>query len=89
MAILVAIRSTKQSPSAMRGLINYCLQEKKTFDINSDRKLITGVNCIPQNAYTEFMTTKAVYHQERGVNFYHFSQSFSPEEKSHRSRHMG
>ena len=81
MAILVAIRSTKQSPSAMRGLINYCLQEKKTFDINSDRKLITGVNCIPQNAYTEFMTTKAVYHQERGVNFYHFSQSFSPEEK--------
>ena len=81
MAILVAIRSTKQSPSAMRGLINYCLQEKKTFDINSDRKLITGVNCIPQNAYTEFMTTKAVYHQERGVNFYHFSQSFSPKEK--------
>lgn len=81
MAILVAIRSTKQSPSAMRGVINYCLQEKKTFDINSDRKLITGVNCIPQNAYTEFMTTKAVYHQERGVNFYHFSQSFSPEEK--------
>ena len=81
MAILVAIRSTKQSPSAMRGLINYCLQDKKTFDINSGRKLITGVNCIPQNAYTEFMTTKEVYHQERGVNFYHFSQSFSPEEK--------
>ncbi len=81
MAILVAIRSTKQSPSAMHGLINYCLQEKKTFDINSDRNLITGVNCIPQNAYTKFMTTKAVYHQERGVNFYHFSQSFSPEEK--------
>lgn len=81
MAILVAIRSTKQSPSAMRGLINYCLQENKTFDINSGIKLITGVNCVPQNAYTEFMTTKAVYHQERGVNFYHFSQSFSPEEK--------
>jgi len=81
MAILVAIRSTKQSPSAMRGLINYCLQDKKTFDVNSDRKLITGVNCIAQNAYAEFMTTKAVYHQEGGVNFYHFSQSFSPEEK--------
>ena len=81
MATLNAIRSTKQSPSAMRGLINYCLQEKKTFDMNSDRKLITGVNCIAQNAYTEFMTTKAVYHNEGGVNFYHFSQSFSPEEK--------
>ena len=81
MATLNIIPETKQSPSAMRSVINYCLQEKKTFDINSDRKLITGVNCIPQNAYTEFMTTKAVYHQERGVNFYHFSQSFSPEEK--------
>ena len=81
MATLNAIRSTKQSPSAMRGLINYCLQEKKTFDMNSNRKLITGVNCIAQNAYTEFMTTKAVYHQEKGVNFYHFSQAFSPDEK--------
>ncbi len=27
------------------------------------------------------MTTKAVYHNETGMNFYHFSQSFSPEEK--------
>ena len=81
MATLNIIPETKQSPSAMRGLINYCIQEKKTFDINSGRKLITGVNCIPQNAYTEFMVTKAVYHQERGVNFYHFSQSFSPDEK--------
>ena len=62
MAILVAIRSTKQSPSAMRGLINYCLQEKKTFDINSDRKLITGVNCIPQNTYTEFMARVSLTH---------------------------
>lgn len=81
MATLNIIPETKQSPSAMRGVINYCLQEKKTFDMNSDRKLITGVNCIAQNVYSEFMTTKAVYHQERGVNFYHFSQSFSPEEK--------
>ncbi len=81
MATLNIIPETKQSPSAMRGVINYCLQEKKTFDINSGRNLITGVNCIAQNVYTEFMTTKAVYHQERGVNFYHFSQSFSPEEK--------
>ena len=81
MATLNIIPETKQSPSAMRGVINYCLQEKKTFDMNSDRKLITGVNCIGQIAYTEFMTTKAVYHKEGGVNFYHFSQSFSPEEK--------
>ncbi len=81
MATVNVIPEAKQSPSAMRGLINYCLQEKKTFDVNSGRKLITGINCIGENAYTEFMTTKAVYHKETGVNFYHFSQSFSPEEK--------
>ena len=81
MATLNIIPETKQSPSAMRGVINYCLDEKKTFDINSGRKLITGVNCIGEKAYTEFMTTKAVYHNEGRVNFYHFSHSFSPKEK--------
>lgn len=81
MATVNAIHEAKQSPSAMRGLINYCLQKEKTFDVNSGRKLITGINCIGENAYAEFMTTKAVYHKETGMNFYHFSQSFSPEEK--------
>ena len=81
MATVNVIPETKQSPSAMRGLINYCLRKEKTFDVNSDRKLITGINCNGENAYAEFMTTKAVYHKETGVNFYHFSQSFSPEEK--------
>lgn len=81
MATVNVIPETKQSPSAMRGLINYCLRKEKTFDVNSDRKLITGINCIGENAYAEFMTTKAVYHKETGMNFYHFSQSFSPEEK--------
>ena len=81
MATVNVIPEAKQSPSAMRGLINYCLREEKTFDVNSGRKLITGINCISENAYAEFMTTKAVYHKETGMNFYHFSQSFSPEEK--------
>ncbi|MEE0945002.1 MAG: relaxase/mobilization nuclease domain-containing protein [Clostridia bacterium] len=81
MATVNVIPEVKQSPSAMRGLINYCLRKEKTFDVNSGRKLITGINCIGENAYAEFMTTKAVYHKETGMNFYHFSQSFSPEEK--------
>jgi len=81
MATVNVIPEAKQSPSALRGLINYCLRKEKTFDVNLDRKLITGINCIGENAYAEFMTTKAVYHKEAGMNFYHFSQSFSPEEK--------
>ncbi len=81
MATVNVIPEAKQRPSAMRGLINYCLRKEKTFDVNSGRKLITGINCIGENVYAEFMTTKAVYHKETGMNFYHFSQSFSPEEK--------
>ena len=87
MATLNIIPETKQSPSAMRGVINYCLDEKKTFDINSGRKLITGVNCVPQNAYTEFMTTKAVYHQERGFIFITSLNRFLPKKKSHLSKY--
>ncbi len=35
MATVNVIHEAKQSPSAMRGLINYCLQKEKTFDVNS------------------------------------------------------
>ena len=81
MAVICAMRCVNQSPSAMRGTIEYCLQEKKTFDMDSGKNLITGINCIPENAYSEFMATKAVYQNTCGVNFYHFTQAFSPKEK--------
>lgn len=81
MAVICAMRCINQSPSAMRGTIEYCLQEKKTFDKDSGKNLITRINCIPENAYSEFMATKAVYQNTGGVNFYHFTQAFSPKEK--------
>ena len=81
MATVNAIPESKQNPSAMGGLIRYCLSREKTFDTNCGRKLVTGINCIAENSYTEFMTTKAVYNQEHGVYFYHYDQSFSPKEK--------
>ena len=80
MATVNAIPESKQNPSAMGGLIRYCLSKEKTFDSNCGRKLVTGINCVAENSYTEFMTTKAVYNQERGVYFYHYDQSFSPKE---------
>ena len=80
MTTVNAIPESKQNPSAMGGLIRYCLSKEKTFDSNCGRKLVAGINCIAENSYTEFMTTKAVYNQERGVYFYHYDQSFSPKE---------
>lgn len=80
MATVTFIPEAKQSVSAMRGLINYCLQDRKVRDEQSDRRLVGGVNCNGENAYTEFMTTKNSYGKTTGMNFYQYVQSFSPRE---------
>lgn len=81
MATVNFIPEHAQNASAMRGVIGYCQQEKKTKDENSGRCLISGINCNGENAYEEFMTTKHVYEKANGVFFYHYDQAFSPDEK--------
>ena len=81
MATITYIKETKQTVSAMKGLIDYCCQEKKTYDSDSGRLLIGGVNVNGENAFKEFMTTKNAYHKTDGINFYQYVQSYSPEEK--------
>ncbi len=80
MATVTFILESKQSVSAMRGLIIYCLQDCKVRDAATDRRLVGGVNCNGENAFTEFMTTKNSYGKTMGMNFYHYVQSFSPRE---------
>lgn len=58
MATLTYIRETKQSISAMKDVIDYCCQQKKVYDSDTNRRLISGINCDGENAFTEFMTTK-------------------------------
>ena len=81
MATVIFIKEGRQNPSAMRAVINYCMQEYKTFDNKSKRQLISGVNCDGANAFQEFMATKKVYGKDNGFFFYHYAQSFSPKEK--------
>jgi hypothetical protein len=64
----------------MKGLINYCTQDKKVHDDISQRRLVGGVNCDGENAFTEFMVTKKSYGKVKGTNFYQYVQSFSPNE---------
>ena len=64
----------------MKGVIDYCTQDKKVFDRQSGRGLVGGVNCNGKNAFTEFMATKGAYKKTDGINFYQYVQSFSPEE---------
>ncbi len=81
MATVTYIPESKQSISAMKGLIDYCCQECKTLDELSGEYLISGVNVNGTNAYREFMITKNSYHKTGGMNFYQYVQSFSPNEK--------
>ena len=80
MATVTYIRESKQSISAMKGVIDYCCQDKKVYDEISNQRLVSGVNCDGENAFKEFMATKKSYCKTDGMNFYQYVQSFSPEE---------
>ena len=81
MATVMYIPEHRQNRFAMRAVINYCMQEYKTYDSKSKRKLVSGVNCDGDNSFHEFMATKKVYGKDNGIFFYHYAQSFSPSEK--------
>ena len=63
-----------QSRAAMRGVMRYVMQEKKT--AWEGAPLVSGVNCQPQSVYDDFLNTKLLYHKDGGVMFYHMVQSF-------------
>lgn len=79
MATVIFIKESKQTPSVMRGCINYCVQEKKTVD-SDGRQYVGGVNCLGRHAYEEFMATKNLYGKASGTYFYQYVQSFLPGE---------
>jgi len=82
MAIIYAVRERTQSKIAMRKVMDYTAQDKKTLyeDENGQKyKLLSGQNCCGDTAFKEFMTTKRQYRKEKGVYFYQYVQSFKPD----------
>ena len=63
-----------QSRAAMRGVMLYVMQEKKT--AWEGAPLVSGINCQPQSAYDDFLNTKLLNHKDGGVMFFHMVQSF-------------
>ena len=63
-----------QSRAAMRGVMLYVMQEKKT--AWDGAPLVSGINCQPQSVCDDFLNTKLLYHKDGGVMFYHMVQSF-------------
>ena len=63
-----------QSRAAMRGVMCYVMQEKKT--AWEGGPLVSGINCQPQSVYDDFLNTKLLNHKDGGVMFFHMVQSF-------------
>jgi len=80
MATVTYIKETRQHISAMRNVMRYCMREDKTWDEQSQRYLISGINCDGRNSILEFEATKAAYGKMDGINFYQYVQSFKPTE---------
>ena len=69
----------RQSAKALGRVVKYVLQEHKTVEANG-WQLTSGIHCSPQFAVQEFRATRAAYHKDSPVWFYHYTQSFLPEE---------
>ena len=79
MATVNFIKYKKQSAGALSGVTRYISQDEKTLD-EKGRQLVSGQNCTPQLADREFQATRAACRKDSPVWFYHYVQSFSPDE---------
>ena len=59
----------------MAYVLRYTTQDSKT-KLSDKVKLVTGVNCNADSAYTEFCNTKKLFGKQDGRQYYHFVQSF-------------
>ncbi len=77
MATFVAIPEKTQTATAMRRVLDYVMQAKKT-DLDGIA-LVSGQHCVPECAYEEFMATKHRFGKASGVFFKQYVQSFKPD----------
>lgn len=77
MATFIAIPEKTQTATAMRRVLDYVMQDKKT--VLDGIKLVSGQNCVPESAFEEFMVTKHRYGKASGVFFKQYVQSFKPD----------
>ena len=79
MALVKFVRCAKsQTSGGLWGTLRYCCRENKT--AYEGRQLVTGVNCVAETAFREFLNTKRLYEKTEGRQFYQLIQSFHPEE---------
>ena len=67
-----------QTRAGLAFILSYCKRDRKT--IYEGKKLVSGINCVPESVYHEMMNTKMHYGKTDGRMFYHITQSFHPDE---------
>ena len=77
MAVIEFINASNNTYKWMKRAINYIKNPLKT-----EIQLVDGKDCVPDTAYDEFVMTKQNFNKEKGRQFIHFVQSFSPNDKS-------
>lgn len=75
MAVLKAVNVKVGKNASLKGIINYVLQPKKT-----EEQLTTGFCCDVPKALEYFNETKENFGKTKGRQYYHFVQSFPPNE---------
>ena len=80
MATVTFIKYQRQSAGALHGVTDYVSQKHKTQQEDGSQ-LVSGQNCTPQLAAQEFLATRQMHRKNSPVWFYHYVQSFAPEEQ--------
>lgn len=80
MATVNYIPYQRQSAVSLGKVAGYVSQDEKTQDRRTGRKLVSGVRCSSHFAVQEFRAVRAAHHKKSPVWFYHYTQSFSPQE---------
>lgn len=79
MATVTFIKYERQSAGTLGGVTGYVSQKGKTMQ-EDGRQLVGGQNCNPQLAFQEFLATRTMHRKDSPVYFYHYVQSFHPDE---------
>lgn len=71
----MAVIKASSSKAPIARVINYVRQTEKT-----DEKLLSGIECDPEMATYQMLSTKLLYQKTEGRSYKHYIQSFAPGE---------
>ena len=79
MATVNFVKYDSQNKTALYNVTRYVERKDKTV-LDDETQLVSGQNCSPRTAYREFLSTRELNDKDGPVWFYHYTQSFSPDE---------